>query len=78
MSLLRNTLIVLILLTIAWAGFLSITFILAYTLFPAIEYTDGSLTLGLLRVAVGIIVITLWIYGWYTLTKIWLRKMLSE
>jgi len=77
MSLLRNTLMVLILLTIAWVGFIFITFILAYTLFPALEYTDGSLTLGLLRVALGIAVIMLWIYGWYTLTKMWLRKMLS-
>jgi hypothetical protein len=77
MSLLRNTLMVLILLTIAWVGFIFITFILAYTLFPALEYADGSLTLGLMRVSVGIAVIMLWIYGWYMLTKTWLRKMLS-
>lgn len=77
MSLLKNTLNVLILLTIAWIGFISVTFILAYTLFPAIEYADGSLILGLLRVIIGVIVIALWVYGWYTLTKIWLHKMLT-
>lgn len=77
MSLLKNTLNVLILLTIAWFGFISVTFILAYTLFPAIEYADGSLILGLLRVIIGVIVIALWVYGWYTLTKIWLHKMLT-
>ncbi len=77
MSLLKNTLNVLLLLTIAWIGFISVTFILAYTLFPAIEYADGSLILGLLRVIIGVIVIALWVYGWYTLTKIWLHKMLA-
>lgn len=77
MSLLRNTLMVLALLTIAWLGFIVVTYILAYTLFPAIEYADGSLLIGLLRVIVGIAVIALWVYGWYTLTRIWLRRMLS-
>lgn len=77
MSLQKNTLMVIILLTIVWIGFIIVTYILAYTLFPTIEYADGGLLIGLLRVIVGIVVIALWIYGWYTLTKIWLRKMLS-
>ncbi|MEM1584010.1 MAG: hypothetical protein QXF28_01745 [Nitrososphaerota archaeon] len=77
MSLLRNTLTIIMLLTIAWIGFIIVTYILAHTLFPAIEYADGTLLIGLLRVIVGVAIIALWIYGWYTLTKIMLRKMLS-
>lgn len=74
---LRNTLIVMSLLTIAWIGLIIVTYILAHTLFPAIEYADGTVIIGLLRVIVGVAAIALWIYGWYTLTKTMLRKMLS-
>lgn len=74
---LRNTLMVLALLTIVWIGFLVVTFVLAYTLFPAIEFPDKSLLTGLIRVAIGMAAIASWIYGWYILTRMWLRKMLS-
>ncbi|MEN2974991.1 MAG: hypothetical protein ABDH32_05365 [Candidatus Caldarchaeales archaeon] len=79
MSLLKNTLMTAILLTIVWAGFLTVTFILAYTLFPVIEYADGEPILGLIRVTLGVTVIALWVYGWYELTKRWFyRLMLKE
>lgn len=65
-----------ILLTIVWIGFILVTFILAYTLFPAIEYADGDSVLGLVRVFIGVTVLASWIYGWYKLTKIWFYRLM--
>lgn len=78
MSAAKNTLMLLILLTIVWATFLLVTYILASTLFPALEQTDGDLFLSVARVAVGILTFSAWVYGWYRLTRFWLYRLLLK
>lgn len=76
MSLLRNILMVMVLLTIVWASLLSVMFIMAFTIFPALEQTSGPLLLSILRVGLGLLIFAAWVYAWYTLTKLWLYRVL--
>ena len=76
MKVLRNAGVICLLLTLVWASFLLVSYILASTLFPALEQADQNIFLGILRVAVGVSAFALWVYGWYNLTKFWLYKIL--
>ena len=77
MRLLKNLAAVLGLLAIVWATFLLVSYILASTLFPAIEQASQNILAGILRVIVGLATFTAWVLAWYTLTKIWLYKVLG-
>lgn len=76
MRLLKNLAAVLGLLAIVWATFLLVSYILASTLFPAIEQASQNVFAGILRVIMGLATFTAWILIWYTLTKIWLYEVL--
>ena len=76
MRLLKNLAAVLGLLTIVWATFLLVSYILASTLFPAIEQASQNIFASILRVIAGLATFTAWVLVWYTLTKIWLYKVL--
>jgi len=76
MRLLKNLAAVLGLLTIVWATFLLVSYILASTLFPAIEQASQNIFASILRVIVGLATFTAWVLVWYTLTKIWLYEIL--
>jgi len=76
MRLLKNLAAVLGLLAIVWATFLLVSYILASTLFPAIEQASQNIFASILRVIVGLATFTAWVLVWYTLTKIWLYKVL--
>ena len=73
---LKNLAAVLGLLAIVWATFLLVSYILASTLFPAIEQASQNIFASILRVIVGLATFTAWVLVWYTLTKIWLYKVL--
>jgi len=77
MRLLKNLAAVLGLLAIVWTTFLLVSYILASTLFPAIEQASQNVFAGILRVIVGLATFTAWVLAWYTLTKIWLYKVLG-
>ena len=76
MRLLKNLAAVLGLLAIVWATFLLVSYILASTLFPAIEQASQNIFASILRVIVGLATFMAWVLAWYTLTKIWLYKVL--
>ena len=76
MKLLRNFVAVLGLLAVVWATFLLVSYILASTLFPAIEQASQNILASILRVIAGLITFTAWVLVWYTLTKIWLYEIL--
>ena len=76
MRLLKNLAAVLGLLTIVWATFLLVSYILASTLFPAIEQASQNIFASILRVIAGLATFTAWVLVWYTLTKIWLYEIL--
>ena len=76
MKLLRNFVAVLGLLAIVWATFLLVSYILASTLFPAIEQASQNILASILRVIAGLATFTAWVLIWYTLTKIWLYEIL--
>jgi len=78
MKSLRNLAAVLGLLAVVWVTFLLVAYILAATLFPAIEQASQNLLASMLRVIVGITTFMVWILIWYTLTKIWLYKILLK
>ena len=73
---LKNLAAVLGLLAIVWATFLLVSYILASTLFPAIEQASRNIFASILRVIIGLATFTAWVLAWYTLTKIWLYKVL--
>lgn len=76
MAVMKNTLSLILLLTIIWASFLLVTYILASTLFPALEQADGDLATSLARVVIGVSTFSAWVYGWYRLTRFWLYRLL--
>jgi len=76
MRLLKNLAAILGLLAIVWATFLLVSYILASTLFPAIEQASQNILAGILRVIVGLATFMAWVLAWYTLTKIWLYEVL--
>ncbi len=76
MSLSRNILTVMALLTIVWASLLAVMFIMAFTIFPALEQTGGALILNILRVSLGLLIFAIWVYAWYKLTRLWLYRIL--
>jgi len=76
MRLLKNLAAVLGLLAIVWATFLLVSYILASTLFPAIEQASQNIFASILRVIAGLATFTAWVLVWYTLTKIWLYEIL--
>mgnify|MGYP000014570560 CR=1 FL=1 len=78
MKLLRNFAAVLGLLAIVWITFLLVSYILAETLFPAIEQASQNILASILRVIVGLMTFMIWVVIWYTLTKIWLYKILLK
>ena len=78
MKLLKNFAAVLGLLTIVWVTFLLVSYILASTLFPAIEQASQNILASIMRVIVGLATFMIWILIWYTLTKIWLYKVLLK
>ncbi|MCF8884573.1 MAG: hypothetical protein QW655_00270 [Nitrososphaerota archaeon] len=78
MSLQKNVLALIILVTFAWLSFMAITYALSFTLFQAIENIDIDAFLGTLRVVIGVTVFVVWVYGLYLLTKIWLYKILLK
>jgi len=78
MRLLKNLAAVLGLLAIVWATFLLVSYILASTLFPAIEQASRNIFASILRVIIGLATFTAWVLAWYTLTKIWLYEVLFK
>ncbi|RLG09635.1 MAG: hypothetical protein DRN68_01080 [Thaumarchaeota archaeon] len=78
MKLLKNFAAVLGLLAIVWVTFLLVSYILASTLFPAIEQASQNILASIMRVIVGLATFMIWILIWYTLTKIWLYKVLLK
>ena len=78
MRLLKNLAAVLGLLAIVWATFLLVSYILASTLFPAIEQASRNIFASILRVIIGLATFTAWVLAWYTLTKIWLYEVLLK
>ena len=78
MRLLKNLAAVLGLLTIVWATFLLVSYILASTLFPAIEQASQNIFASILRVIAGLATFTAWVLVWYILTKIWLYEVLLK
>ena len=75
---LKNLAAVLGLLAIVWATFLLVSYILASTLFPAIEQASRNIFASILRVIIGLATFTAWVLAWYTLTKIWLYEVLFK
>ena len=78
MRLLKNLAAVLGLLAIVWASFLLVSYILASTLFPAIEQASQNIFASILRVIAGLATFTAWVLVWYILTKIWLYEVLLK
>jgi len=78
MRLLKNLAAVLGLLAIVWATFLLVSYILASTLFPAIEQASQNIFASILRVIAGLATFTAWVLVWYILTKIWLYEVLLK
>lgn len=76
MTLARNTVLMMVLLTIVWASLLLATSAIAYILFPVIEYAEGGLIQSLMRVIAGVAVFAIWVYGWYALTKAWFYRLM--
>lgn len=72
----RNIVLVIALLTVVWSSLLIVTYIIAFTIFPALEQTGEPLILSILRLGVGLLVFALWVYGWYILTRTWLYRIL--
>jgi len=76
MGLLRNLISVIILLALVWSSLILVSYILAVTLFPALEQGSGNLVISILRVFLGLAVFAIWAISWYLLTRIWLYKIL--
>ena len=76
MGLARNVMLLSTLLLIVWASFIAVTYVIASTLFPALEQADGDMVLSVARVVVGSAAFALWVYGWYCLTRFWLYRIL--
>lgn len=78
MSLAKNVLILLILLVIVWASFLLVAYVMAFTIFPALEQGEGNVAMSVARVIIGATVFSAWIYGWYALTRFWFYRVLLK
>ena len=76
MRLVRNILLVSLLLLIVWASFLAVMYVMASTMFPALEQADGNIALSISRVVIGLAAFGLWVYAWYLLTRFWLYRVL--
>lgn len=76
MGLRRNLVGVLCLFTIIWITFLVVSYFIAITIFYTLEYPQTTISMSILRVAIGLAVAGGWVIAWYKLTKFWLYRIL--